>query len=439
MEHIRLIYGLKITKEGLRTIRKLGAQKAEQVNKRLDKEIAGKVNTIECDEIFQGEHNLILGAAEKWSQYILGLQYSVKRNFKALTTFLTPISQRFYNIRVVITDLLKAYRNVIKKTFLQARYLGCHVHAWREVLRKLDKLKAAYFKRKKQLDTANSNLTKIRRKIEKIGEEIKRIKHLIATDAVSLHALKVQKQTSKSGRTKTVDRKIIANITRMNKRRDKFTLKMTKLKKARKRREEVRAECRKFERQKNRSYHEHLQACRLAADFKRILADKSSKFESHLKKFKLRLKCSKYAFATQLLKMINNNPHLFSLRKRRDLAPNFQNTNTIERIFGIFRPLLNATRLIGSPEGTNEYCHLFRLYHNTMPRYTGINNKQSPFEQLGGELGGKSYLDLLFPQKRRKTCFIISEEKIKVKRGFYVKGVQASGVVFVGCQAQAGT
>ncbi|MHA1518898.1 MAG: hypothetical protein ACTSRK_01820 [Promethearchaeota archaeon] len=80
-----------LTKDGLRTIRKKAAQKAKHINTNLDKEIAGKVNIAECDEIFQGKNNLILGAAEKWSQYILKLQHSFSRDIEALTEFLTPI------------------------------------------------------------------------------------------------------------------------------------------------------------------------------------------------------------------------------------------------------------------------------------------------------------------------------------------------------------
>lgn len=438
-EHIYLIYGLKITKEGIRSIRKNVAQKAKLINKRLDKEIASKVNTIECDEIFQGQNNLILGAAEKWAQYLLNLEYSLKRDKKALIAFLTPIARRFHNVRVVITDLLKAYCKSIKKAFNRVRHLGCHVHAGREILRKIDKFKAAYYRVKKSLDAINSRLGTSRQRITNCGFQINRFRQLIAKDKVLLKRLEIQKQNSKSGRTKTVDKKIAALKIRTTKRRDKISAEEKKLKKLRVQRDKLRAESRKMERLKNRAYHEHLQSCRLAADFKRILADKSPKFESHLKKFKIRLKKTKYAFAAQLLKLMQDNPHLFSLRKRRDFAPNFQNTNTIERIFGIFRPLLNTTRLIGSPEGTNEYCSLFRLYHNTMPRYTGINNNCSPYEQLGGKMDGKNYLDLIFPLRNRTTSFILSEEKMKSKIGFYVKGVQGTGVALLGGQAIAGT
>ena len=67
-----------------------------------------------------------------------------------------------------------------------------------------------------------------------------------------------------------------------------------------------------------------------------------------------------------------------------------------------------------------------------MPRYTGLNNKRSPFEQLGGKLHGKNYLDLIFPLKRRTSVFIQSESKIRSELNFYVRGVVREGVTCIG-------
>ena len=155
-----------------------------------------------------------------------------------------------------------------------------------------------------------------------------------------------------------------------------------------------------------------MQSSRLIADFVRLLRDFSPDFEDHKAKFLSRLEKSSYSMAKEILKMIHDNPDLFSVRNPKILDWNFQNTNTIEGIFAEFRRLLNATRLLFSDAGCERYCELFRLYHNTTPPFTGPNQHKSPFERLGIKLKGKTYLDLIFPTRGRITHFFMGDQKI---------------------------
>ena len=93
----------------------------------------------------------------------------------------------------------------------------------------------------------------------------------------------------------------------------------------------------------------------------------------------------------------------------RDLAWNYHNSNAIEHIFGILCPRLDSSRLIQTTEGSTYFCDLFRLYYNKTPRYMGIHNKLSPFEQLGSKIKIRNYLDLLFLRKMRTTLFLGQE------------------------------
>ena len=428
-EHLQIIYGLGITKEGNRIIRKIAAKKAKMINKRLDHEIAGKIKICEADEAFQGKNNMVLAAAEKFSQYLMGLQHSTKRDIGAITAFLTPIGRRFQNVRVVITDLLKSYQKAIKNSFKRAVQLGCHVHARRHVMRLLEKINIQYKRQKKRFVNATISVSKMKAKIKKLGDKIKGIRNLVKKDEIKLKTLNSKKKASKTGRTKTIDKQIISNKIRLVKRRKTITRLKEVLGKCRVNRDKAGKEARNAEQKMIKKHIEHTQSARLAGDFYRLLNDQSPEFEKHRQQFQHRLNCTKYPFSTILTKLMKDNPHLFSFQKPGTLTQNFQNSNTIERIFGILRPLLNSTRHISSPEGTNEYCVLFRLYYNTMPRFTGINNNRSPFEQLGGNLKGKNYLDLLFPLRGRTTRFLASKEKLKTKMGFYVRGVPGKGVI----------
>ncbi len=94
------------------------------------------------------------------------------------------------------------------------------------------------------------------------------------------------------------------------------------------------------------------------------------------------------------------------------LTNTHQNTNMIEGIFGLFRPLLNSTRLLQTPAGITTYGELFRLYHNTTPPYTGPRNDSSPAGRLGAQLRGKTYLDLLSPARWRVTRLLSSAKEL---------------------------
>ena len=142
---------------------------------------------------------------------------------------------------------------------------------------------------------------------------------------------------------------------------------------------------------------------------------------------------SRWTLAPYLAKFTNEHPELFSLRKARDLAPNHQNTNRIEGIFGLFRPLLNSTRLLQTPAGINAYGELFRLYHNVTPPFTGPHNDTAPAERLGAKLHGKTYLDFLFPARGRVTRFVLGSSRTDSTGTLRARGLPGLGCEILAC------
>ena len=171
-EHIKLIYHIDVTKHKIREILRNAGKKAKEVNKRLDREIRSKIHIIEVDEVFQGTTRIILGAAEKKSQYLISLKPATNRTSKSISGFLKPLSKRFINVRVVITDLFKAYKKVIPAIFKRARHLACHVHLRRDSLRFLEKLCKKWKNAKKLLNSTKNEVEKLRKKISKLTMEI---------------------------------------------------------------------------------------------------------------------------------------------------------------------------------------------------------------------------------------------------------------------------
>ena len=428
-EHLQLIYGLDLTKHEIKMIRRSAGKKAKAVNRELDREIRTKIHTIEADEIFQGKNHVILGAAEKWSQYLLDLKPAPDRTTASITAFLAPIAKKYCNIRVVITDLYKSYKRVISSLFCRARHLACHVHTRRELMRYIEKLRIAYERKKKKLKKLTENLRKLRRKISIFISQKGDWEEKLRKDRQDRQKLHSLKRYSETGRTKTIDQKLTTLRKRVKKRSDFLQDTIKALKKTRKTRDQEYSELSRIEKTIKKSYQTYLQSCRLEKDFYRLLKDQSANFQSNLQKFMVRLEKSPYAFASRLHKMIRNNPYIFSLRKKNDLLWNYQNSNTIERVFGIFRPLLDSSKLFKTAEGTRHFCDLFRLYYNTTPRYTGIHNDQSPFEQLEGKLNNRNYLDLRFPNRKRTTLFLAHDNSEKTSLGFRVRSYPHRGAI----------
>ncbi len=425
-EHLQFCYGLDLSKHSIVLIQKEAARKAKNINKMLDRKVASKISKAELDEAFQGNNNIILGAVCKKSSYLMALQACKDRTEESIKKFTEDVAKIFYNIRVVITDLLSVYKNIIKNTMPKARHLQCHVHAQRLIRRIIQKLRVTLKRLKKSLERNEKALSKIKKKIETYTNEVKDLTNRIKVDRVKLTDLKHNKKASKSGRTKTIDKQIdtISNrITRLNNKKYSLVRELAKL---RTRRNKLVTKVKKGKKSVQNANITLLQSGRLAKQFYDLLDDMSPKFTQHLEKYLKNLEKSLYPIAVTLKKMIEKNPQLFSLKSKRDLKPNFQNSNRIEGIFGLFRPLLNSTRLLNTEEGTNNYCELFRLYHNTTPPYTGINNTTSPVERLGVNLGGKNYLDLIFPTRKRVTHFMVSQEKVKTSLGIIVRRVDHS-------------
>jgi hypothetical protein len=408
-EHLKLIYSMKISHESIQRIQNEAKEKAEVLNHSFDVSVASKITKIEVDEVFQGQSTIILGCVAKGTNYLLGLQKYIDRTKESIAGFLRPIAKRCMNTKVVITDLFSGYKTLIKELFQKAEHLVCHLHAGRLLRRSTRHLSSVLSHRKKALEQMQNAEHKLTKQISKMNKRIAFVSNRSKKDQKLHKTLSQTLRTTQSKLTKTLTRKMDALARRMNK--DKEELKILK-QKATDKKNSQRKNVSKTPQSKKliaEAHQDLLQSSRLVKDFVRLLRDFSPKFMIHKAKFLVRLENSKYSMAKEILKMVQDNPALFSVRNQRVLGWNFQNTNTIEGIFAQFRRLLHTTRLLSTEEGCERYCALFRLYHNAMPPFTGPHQNQSPVERLGVNLHGKNYLDLLFPLRNRITHFFVND------------------------------
>jgi transposase-like protein len=404
-EHLRLIYGLHLSHAQIRQIETEAANKAKRINLQYDTQIASKIKVIEADEIFQGKNSVTLGAVAKNSNYCLGLHWSPDRTKESIIAFLKPIAKRCINVKVVITDLFSGYKEIISDLFKKAIHLVCHLHAGRLLRKTIRHLSSVLSHKKKELDKSLKDMVKGSKNLTKCRDRIVFLTVRLKTDQETVKLLTKKKLQKSKKCTKTIDSKLDCTENRVQKDEKE-------LKKLRANRDILKKDQRKIPAQQKEikkkilmAQQELLQSGRLVHDFRKLLKDLTPKFEIHKQQYLTRLAQSKYSIAKEILKMIQDNPDLFSVRNSQILPSNYQNTNTVEGLFSLFRRLLDSTRLLSSEAGSDRYCDLFRLYHNTMPPFTGPHRDYAPVERLGINLHGKTYLDLLFPVRHRVTRF----------------------------------
>ncbi len=426
-EHIKLIYGLGISDREIRKIENEAAEKAAKLNLQIDKQVAPKIQISEVDEIFQGQNTVTLGAVAKKYNYCMGLQWCPDRTKESISAFLKPIAKRFFNVKIVVTDLYSGYKDLISTLFKKAVHLVCHLHAGRLLRKSLRHLSSVLSHKKKELEKILKEIKTKTKQIEKTRKRIDFLSDRVKKDQTTTKMLLQKKQEKAKKCTKTVDNKLTTLENRIQK--DEKELKELREKRDRLKKEEGKLppQQKTLEKKIKDAQQDLLQSARLNSEFRKLMKDLTPNFPQHKEKFMNRLTQSKFTLAKEIHKMIQDNPDLFSVRNSRILAWNYQNTNSVEGLFSLYRRLLDSTRLLSSEAGSARYCDLFRLYHNTMPPFTGPHRDQSPAELLGYKLKGKSYLDLLYPLHGRKTrfyCDVKSEVTAKTINFHVVSSLQ---------------
>lgn len=432
-EHLRLIYGLHMAHTQIRQIETEAANKAKSINLQLDKQVSPKISKIEVDEIFQGKNTVTLGAVAKMYNYCLGLHWSPDRTKESIIAFLKPIGKQYINIKVVITDLFSGYKEIVSDLFNKAIHLVCHLHAGRILKKTIRHLSSVLSHKKKELERFQKANTKGGKKLENIRDRISFLMIRLKKDQAMVKSEVKKKNQKQKKCTKTIDSKLTCTKNRIQKDTDALVLLRNQRDLLIKDQRKNPAQQKETEKKIFAAQQDLLQSGRLVADFWKLLKDLTPNFEDHKERFLVRLEQSKYSIAKEILKMINDNPDLFSVRSSRILPSNYQNTNTVEGLFSLFRRLLDSTRLLSSESGSNRYCDLFRLYHNTMPPFTGPHQKQSPVERLGVKLNGKTYLDLLFPVRNRVTRFYYQQPKCKSEKRIKIHQITSPQSKIISC------
>ena len=251
------------------------------MNHKLDHQVAPKVRVLESDELFQGQENVILGAADKPSSYVLGIKHAPDRTEASIAAFLRPIARMCANIRVVITDLFRPYAAVVRTLFAKARHLLCHVHGRRAVMRKLDKLRNKLRRLQRQVEAGTQALERARRRIKTTAAKQAALAKNIRALQDKITAMLQKKRVARGGRTKIVDMQLGNARARLACNRDNAEKLEQKLAKLRARRDEFARQLRHDTHKVGKVQQGVRQSGRLAKRVYDLLEDRSPAFEDH--------------------------------------------------------------------------------------------------------------------------------------------------------------
>jgi hypothetical protein len=399
-KHIKRIYGLKVSRNYIADVIIEAGQRARHLNGIYDSKVRGHFKVIEIDEIFQGRDTCYLGVTDKDSHYLLLLVQLQDRSAETIAFVLGSIAETLDRLELVITDGLPAYKNIIPSIFDGVVHLFCHVHAYRVFLRELDPINVAARKAFKRWKDASLDIEKLEHDLHlkkrcMVRDQIRLDKTIAARDAY-FKLLRIKKYAKKSRwtvkRTWFKDR-LNSERSKARSRRTTITNKQTKIAK---RMIELEALKAAYWTKKQLS----LQSARLVAAFKHLLDAPWDRFDAERVRLANVLGRSSLDIAGKIMRFLDQNPHVHATSKQdfEGICPPWlANTNTIEGIFGLCRPVLDKAKRFSRSRQSIAILDLLRLKHNLSHPNTGPRVKETPLQRAGVISRYDDYLDAIYP------------------------------------------
>lgn len=423
-DHLKSVYSLPNTYKFVKDLVIFEGKHAKRLNRYYDSLIRDKLHVIEVDEIYQGRNSMFLGVVHKDSTYLLAMNQCSHKNLDSIVNVLHPVLQSYESLSVVITDGLPTYNEAIQVVAESALHLKCHVHAYRDVYRKLEPLlrrsRRAYtsWKRgKDKVKTYKNHLSKIRKMVKTHEKRLSDATY--ARDSYyEEHNIKKYSKKAKWSKERTFHKTNIGQI-RAALRTYKKHLKSwhLKLEKAQK----------QVEKLQNRYWirkTDALQSSRLVTEFKLLLDCDPKKFDTKSQNLVRKADSSPYSIAKYLQSVLKYQKGYFADKihsTKHALPPNRVNTNTIESVFGRYRLFFDHLRTIKPTEYSVALFDLLRLKHNLNGPYTGPNKQISPIKRLNVGIRYKNFIECLFSQKFMPRSSFCSSRTEKYRCGVRVK------------------
>ncbi len=409
--HVKRIYGVDISRNYIADVIIDAGERARHLNGIYDSKVRGHFKVIEIDETFQGRNTCYLGVTDKESTYLLLLVQLQDRSAETISFVLGSIAETLDMLEVVITDGLPTYKNVIPSLFGYAVHLFCHVHGYRVFLRELDSTTATARNAFKRWKDAAQDLEKKKHELQLKKRCIARDETRLARTISARDAYYTQHGIKKYTKNTvwTAERLQFRNqldIDRAKVRSRRNTIKH-KQEKIAKRLSEVEALRVEYWEKKQAS----LQSARLVSAFKRLLDAPWERFDAERVRLANVLGRSSLEIAGKISRFLELNPHVCATSKQdfeTICPPWLSNSNTIEGIFGLCRPVLDKAKRFDQSPQSKAILELLRLKHNLSRPNTGPHVHESPLQRAGITSRYKDYLDALYPLDPQ-PCFDLDD------------------------------
>jgi hypothetical protein len=411
--HVKRIYGVDISRNYIADVIIEAGERARHLNGVYDSKVRGHFKVIEIDEIFQGRNTCFLGITDKESHYLLLLVQLKDRSAETIAFVLGSIAETLDLLELVITDGLPAYKSIIPSIFDGVVHLFCHVHAYRVFLRELNPINAAARKAFNRWKDATQDLERLEHELllKKrclARDEIRLDKTIAARDAY-YQQQGIKKYNKKAPwtaeRTRFKDR-VVNDRAKLRSRRTTIKNKQTKIAK---RITEIKALKAIFWEKKQVS----LQSARLVAAFKRMLDAPWKRFEGERVRLANVLGSSSLEIAGRISRFLTQNPYVCATSKKdfEGICPPWlANTNTIEGIFGLCRPVLDKAKRFSRSRQSIALLDLLRLKYNLSRPNTGPHVNETPLLRAGVNSRYKDYLDAIYPLEQQAGLMINLDE-----------------------------
>ncbi len=393
-----------VSKETITMILEEAGTRAKHLNGIYDALVKTGTRFIVVDEIFQGRHNCFLGSADPTSNYLFLLRGIKNRTEETLQEALAGLAAGFKRLELVITDGLRQYGVVVPEAFEDAVHLLCQVHAFRIILREQEKVDREARKVYGAVKDARDALSDCRQKGYKKRRQLKAMQGRLAqAKAARDRDNHAHFGTKRHARGAPWTPAQLAAKARVNELQAEVRSKSATVAGAADKVPNFQHALEKVEKQYLKKKQASLQAGRLVARFKALLNSTPAGFAAAKARLESILAGSKNPIAGKLRAFLKDHPEMF-VTKVPDLdalcPPSAANTNAIEGIFGLLRPLLKKARRFGATPATTALFEIVRLHHNLTPPFTGPHKGTSPLERAGVRSQYTDYLDAIFPASR---------------------------------------
>ncbi len=280
VDHFARVSGTRVSKEFITSTILEAGERAAHLNGIYDALALQRVKVLEVDEVFQGTQNCFLGAVDKASAYLFLLDSLASMDAGAFEAALAPLARHADEVELIVTDGRKVYRAVVPAAMGGAAHLHCHVHGCRSIMEDQDVYNQAAKKARTKLSKARREMRVARNDLRNRRRQLRRLELRLAKRVAERDTYYVEHGIPRYSKKMAWTPALLAFKVELNDLRVCVRSRKKTLKGATRRVARLRQGARDAEHSFKKKQQVALQAGRLVARFKGLLASPPDRFDA---------------------------------------------------------------------------------------------------------------------------------------------------------------